>query len=232
VPETRGGRQALERTSRGEPVSAHGLLGGDAVGTVSDLELYVPPEMLADLHEPRLVITPGYIGRDRRRPTPSPWRVCRRPKSRLVLVVMVALITSATVVPLTLALAPRGVSATATSPVRAQATAPGTDIAAAPRTRRERPARPARPVRSHAARSAARSTPSTNCDPSAGSAMSPGCLRRQQASQRQDARAAQRASRSEERSAAQAERTAAQAARAAVRAARVAARQQAAAPAP
>lgn len=201
------------------PVSAHGLLGGDSVGTVSDLELYVPPEMLADLHEPRLVITPGYIGRDRRRAAPSPWRVRRQSRSRLGLVVMVALITSATVVPLTLALAPRRVSATATNPVRALAPAPGTDVAAAPWTRR------ARPVRSHPARSAARPTRSANCDPSAGSAVSPRCLRRQQASQRQDARAAQQASRSEERSAARAARSAA-------RAARVAARQPAGTPAP
>jgi hypothetical protein len=222
VPETRGGRQALERASRGQPVSAHGLLGGESVATALDLEIYVPPEMLADLHEPRLVITPGYIGRDRRRPATSRWGLRHQPKSRLVLVVLVALITSAIVVPLTLALAPRGVSATATDPVRAHAPGPGTDVAAAQRTRKERPPRPAR---SHPAGSAARPKPSTSCDQSAGSAVSPLCLRRQQASQRQDARAAQRATRSEQRSAARAARTAA-------RAARVAARQQAGTPAP
>jgi hypothetical protein len=146
-------------------------------------------------------------------------------------VVLVALITSAIVVPLTLALAPRGVSATATDPSRAHAPRPGTDAAAAgaQRTRKERPPRPAR---SHAVGAAARPKRSTSCDQSAGSAVSPPCLRRQQAGQRQDARAAQRANRSEERSAARAERSAAQAARSAARAARVAARQQAGAPAP
>jgi hypothetical protein len=226
VPETRGGRRALERASGGEPVSAHGLLGGDSVGTISDLEVYVPPEMLADLHEPRLVITPGYIGRDRRRPAPSPWPVRRPPRSRLALVVIVALITSATVVPVTLALAPRGVPATATAPIRAHAAGPRTDVTGALRTRNERPAR------THAAGSAAHSTPSADCDQSAGSAVSPSCLRRQQASQRQDARAALRASRSEERSAARAERSAAQAARSSARAARVAARQPVGTPAP
>ena len=229
MPETRGGRRALERASRHEPVSAHGLLGGDSVGTVSDLEVYVPPELLADLHEPRLVITPGYIGRDRRRPVPWRWRVRRQPKSRLALVVMVALITSATVVPLTLARTPRAVSASAPHPVRAHSPGPGTGLARAPRTRRERPARPAR---SHAAGSPARSTPSAGCDPSAGSALSPSCLRRQQVSQRQDAHAALRASRSEERSTARAERSAAQAARSSAHAARVAARQAVGAPAP
>jgi hypothetical protein len=226
VPETRGGRRALERASGAEPVSAHGLLGGDSVGTVSDLEVYVPPEMLADLHEPRLVITPGYIGRDRRRPAPWQRRVRRPPTSRLALVVMVALITSAIVVPLTLALAPRGVSATATHRVRAHAPGPRTDVTRAPRTRK------ARPARNHRAGSAARSRPSAGCDQSAGSAGSPSCLRRQQASQRQDARAALRASRSEERSAARAERSAARAARSSARGARVAARQPAGAPAP
>jgi hypothetical protein len=214
------------------PVSAHGLLGGDSVGTVSDLELYVPPEMLADLHEPRLVITPGYIGRDRRRPAPPQWGGPREPTSRLALVVMVALVTSATVVPLTLALAPRGVSATATHPARAHASGPRTDLTRAPRTRKERQARPARPARSHAAGSAARSTASADCDQSAGATLSPICLRRQQASQRQAARAALRASRSEERSTARAERSAAQAARSSARAARVAARQAVGAPAP
>jgi hypothetical protein len=228
VPDTRGGRRALEGASRGEPVSAHGLLGGDSVGTVSDLELYVPPEMLADLHEPRLVITPGYIGRDRRRPAPPQWGGPRQPTSRLALVVMVALVTSATVVPLTLALAPRGVSATATHPARAHESGPRTDLTRS-RTRKERPARPAR---SHAAGSAARSTASADCDQSAVSALSPICLRRQQASQRQAARAALRASRSEERSAARAERSAAQAARSSARAARVAARQAVGPPAP
>jgi hypothetical protein len=185
--------------------------------------------MLADLHETRLVITPGYIGRDRRRTTTSRWGLRHQPISRLALVVMVALITSAIVVPLTLALAPQGVSATATDPARAHAPGPGADLAAAPRARK---VRPPHSVRSHAAGSATRVKPSTSCDQSAGPAASPRCLRRQQTSQRQDARSAQRASRSEQRSAVKAERAAAQASRSAARAARVAARQSAGTPAP
>jgi hypothetical protein len=220
VPETRGGRQALERASRGRPVSAHGLLSGDWVGEVADLEVYVPPELLADLHDPRLVITPGYIGRDRRRPATARWGDGNQPRSQLLLVVMVALLTSAIVVPLTLALAPRGVSAVATDPVRTHAPARGTDAASAPRTPKARSPRP---------------KPSTNCDLTVGPAASPLCVRRQQASQRREALAAQRVSRSEERATAeaerQAERQAAQAARSATRAARIAARHPAGAPA-
>jgi hypothetical protein len=67
-------------------------------------EVYVPPEMLSDLHDPRLVITPDYVGRDRRRPGIGRGRPARggRPSLRLRDVVTVALVTAAAVVPLTL----------------------------------------------------------------------------------------------------------------------------------
>ena len=45
--------------------TASALLGSPP-GSGHALEVYVPPELLVDLHAPDLVITPGYIGPERR----------------------------------------------------------------------------------------------------------------------------------------------------------------------
>jgi hypothetical protein len=80
------------------------------VGT--DLEIYLPPGLLDDLHDPSLVITPAYVGperriRSRRSPRHRPDRARRRPGRwlRVSEVVAVIVATVAAVVPLSLIVA-------------------------------------------------------------------------------------------------------------------------------
>jgi hypothetical protein len=94
-------------------ISAAELLGGGIDGSGRAIDVFVSPQLLADLHDPRLVIAPDYVGPDRRRPQPPrmgavrhldrsvPRRsVDRTPGWRQVLVTVLA--TVAAVVPLTL----------------------------------------------------------------------------------------------------------------------------------
>jgi hypothetical protein len=89
------------------PVSAHDILGGPTDDRTAVSVVHVSSEMVADLHEPRLVISPGYVGRERRhlpvRLTPP---ATTRPSiHRWAQAVVVALVTAAAVVPLTLMVA-------------------------------------------------------------------------------------------------------------------------------
>ncbi len=91
----------------------------------------VPPELLADLYETAIVITPGYVGADRRRvprpsqdPRPSREPPARQRASRCALTVLTVLVTAAAVIPLTLigvhpaSSAPAPPAAVATAPLR------------------------------------------------------------------------------------------------------------------
>jgi hypothetical protein len=87
------------------PASAHQLLGGATDQAPVGPPVHVTPEMVADLHQPRLVISPEYVGRDRRDGlvrSPLLPVATRRSSHRWAQAVMVALVTTAAVVPLTL----------------------------------------------------------------------------------------------------------------------------------
>lgn len=109
---SRRGRSALTRRSSSPPLSAYALLGDPLVVPGSDDSgIYVPPELVADLYAPDLVITPGYIGPSDRgakaRPKPVPEYVAaaasaRRLPLRLGEIVVVVLVTVAVAIPLTL----------------------------------------------------------------------------------------------------------------------------------
>ncbi len=117
---SRRGRGALTRRRSSPPLSAYALLGGpvvvpesDVVVPGSDDGVYVPPELVADLYAPDLVITPGYIGPSHRgapprlRPRPVPDYVApaasvTRLRLRLWEIVVVVVVTVAVAVPLTL----------------------------------------------------------------------------------------------------------------------------------
>lgn len=92
------------------PASVLELLGGESKAIVDQHEVSappdvsVPPELLADLYDPQLVIFPEYVGSDRRRAGGSISRIRGgdRRSLRLGQIVMVILLTVAATVPLTL----------------------------------------------------------------------------------------------------------------------------------
>ncbi|MGO8871939.1 MAG: hypothetical protein ACLQPH_11170 [Acidimicrobiales bacterium] len=99
-------------------------------------DVCLPPELLADLHEPRLIITPDYVGRDRRRPG---WRGRRTalwpgPSLRARQALAVALVTTAAVVPLTLIASPAPISPTAPTSQRSAVAAAGDRVVRSART--------------------------------------------------------------------------------------------------
>jgi hypothetical protein len=102
----RGEGPELDREAGVPPVSAHGLLATIDEPTVRPV-VHVSPEMVADLHEPRLIISPDYVGRDRRHGLVfrGPDAPARRTTHRMAQAVVVALVTTAAVVPLTLMVA-------------------------------------------------------------------------------------------------------------------------------
>jgi hypothetical protein len=86
-----------------EPVTAYGLLAGGRRTTFEPSEVHVPHELLSDLDVYPLIITPDYIGPDRRttvRHYPDRPRPGRSLRGLEVLVIMV--ITMAVAIPLTL----------------------------------------------------------------------------------------------------------------------------------
>jgi len=135
-PRSGAGASAQEGTDPGTDTHAAGSSdrAGAAVGHRSfdvgpeDVDVVIAPEWLADLHDPTLVISHGYVGPDRRgAPRPDPlageapgfWR-------RVLLVV---LLTAVVVVPLTLIVArsvpPAAVVTPVAAPVRTAATPGG-----------------------------------------------------------------------------------------------------------
>jgi hypothetical protein len=103
----RGEGRELDRPAGVTPVSAHGLLAATIDEPTVRPVVHVSPDMVADLHEPRLIISPDYVGRDRRHGLMlrGPYEPARRSTHRLAQAVMVALVTTAAVVPLTLMVA-------------------------------------------------------------------------------------------------------------------------------
>ena len=139
----RGGRRALDEEGPVAPITVCGLLGPADVAT-GQLDVYVPPSWLADLHDPRLIITPDFVGRDRRfghRPPPSSSRsgVAPPPPStgrgsslRFHQLIAVVVATVALAVPLTLmASHPSSGSAPVQHPLRVARPVAATDVAAA-----------------------------------------------------------------------------------------------------
>jgi hypothetical protein len=135
-------------------------LGGGIDGSGRAIEVFVSPQLLADLHHPRLVIAPDYVGPDRRRPQPPRWGAVRHldpaaPRRsadrsrgwRQVLVTVVA--TVAAVVPLTLIVAHGPAQASASQPV-ATATRHGAATTAHARSGRQATALQRRAVRTEA----------------------------------------------------------------------------------
>jgi hypothetical protein len=59
------GHSARTGVETGRLVSAAALLAGATYGP--DIDVYLSPELVADLDQPDLVITPGYVGPERRR---------------------------------------------------------------------------------------------------------------------------------------------------------------------
>jgi hypothetical protein len=61
------GRSALIGADSDRPSSAAALLARPHCTSDPDVDVHLSPALVADLHEPRLVITPDYVGADRRR---------------------------------------------------------------------------------------------------------------------------------------------------------------------
>jgi hypothetical protein len=191
------------------PISAHGLLA--TIDEPTDWPVvHVSPEMVADLHEPRLIISPEYVGRDRRhglvlRPRYAP---ARPSTHRLAQAVIVAVVTTVAVVPLTLMMAHGAPSTSIPAGVARSQVDPAAG-SPSPRTPRVRPVRASKgpsPSASHQARST---------DRAAAHAAQAAANADQRA-----ARATRASSRAEQRSAAQAARSSRRAEAQAVRAAR------------
>jgi hypothetical protein len=103
----RSGPPATERAAPDGSLSAYGLLDVDCTGSAVDI--YLPPGLLDDLHDPSLIITSGYVGPERRdwaqrhrihRFKRAPGRPGRG--LRLIQTVALVLATVAAAVPLTL----------------------------------------------------------------------------------------------------------------------------------
>jgi hypothetical protein len=203
----RGEGQELDGPAGVTPVSAHSLLAGTIDRPTVWPVVHVPPEMVADLHEPRLIISPDYVGRDRRHGIVhrQPLAPPRRSTHRLAQAVIVALVTTAAVVPLTLMVAHQ--APTATGPGRA--TRAQVHPATTARTPRVRPARASIASSAGTAARQGRSTDRAAAQSARAAA----------AADQRAARTARASNRAEQRSAAQAARatrhSAVQAARAA-----------------
>ena len=145
----RGRGQVLDGDTGLAPVSAHELLAGTTGDRTVVPVVHVSPEMVADLHEPRLVISPEYVGRDRRQ-GPVRWVPSapdRRSGRRWAQAVVVALVTTVAVVPLTLMVA-HGV------PAATDRGGAATGLLVHPVA--NRPTRPTRPTRAASATASAR----------------------------------------------------------------------------
>jgi hypothetical protein len=120
------GHTALVGAGTDQPLSAADMLARPESSSAGEVDVYVSTELLADLHAPRLVVTPEYVGPERRhriRATvidpPASWsppRVDRGWSVRLLEIVVVAAVTVAVAVPLTL-MATRGTMPTHPVPV-------------------------------------------------------------------------------------------------------------------
>ena len=204
----RGRGQVLDGDTGLAPVSAHELLAGTTGDRTVVPVVHVSPEMVADLHEPRLVISPEYVGRERRYGPvrPQPPVTARPPTHRWTQAVMVALVTAVAVVPLTLMVAhgapaatgPGGATRTPARPVATQPVRPTST--AAPARAAARAARTSQRLAAQATRAAALADQRE--------------ARRVRASARDEQRSAAQAARATRRSEAQAARVAREAERA------------------
>jgi hypothetical protein len=188
--------------------------------STGEVDVYVSTELLADLHEPHLVITPDYVGPERRRRMRatvvdppafcSPPRIDRGWFVRLVEIVVVAAATVAVAVPLTL-MATQGTTPThpvpATTAVRSSTGGATVHAAGAARSEAARQARVTRTGRHQAAvtAAAARHTASRTASHTVraarvDAARSASAARQVQAEARRTARAGQRATRAAARS--------------------------------
>jgi hypothetical protein len=69
----RGGRRVHRAQTNSQDGTLHQLLAGDAGDARGLAEVHIPRALLSDLYDHPVVITPEYIGRDRRAPVVSEW---------------------------------------------------------------------------------------------------------------------------------------------------------------
>ncbi|HEX7460221.1 MAG TPA: hypothetical protein VF279_06290 [Acidimicrobiales bacterium] len=213
----RTGHTALVGAGTDQPLSAADLLARPQGSSTGEVDVYVSTELLADLHAPRLVITPEYVGPERRHRTrataidlPDPWsppRVDRGWFVRPLKIVVVAAVTVAVAVPLIL-MATQGTMPTHPVPVAtAVQSSTGGAAAHAARAARSEAARLARVVRAGrhqaevAAASARRTARHAAQAARVDAARSAHAARQMQAAARRTARADQRAARAVARTA-------------------------------
>ncbi len=196
--------------------SADGLL--DVAGTGRAVDIYLPPGVLDDLHDPSLIITPGYVGperrdRARRYRIYRSKRALRRPGHglRLIEVVAVVLATVAAAVPFTLIASHSMVEASAAraAPSNPTAEATGALRASGAAVRQHHSGRLGlRPVRLAANRRRIATGPAVAVQPRSASCTLPGnavrtarCSARLARTDRQEQRASLRATRASLRAA-------------------------------
>jgi hypothetical protein len=201
------GHSALVGAGTGQPLSAAALLARPQCASTGEVDVYVSSELLVDLHEAHLVITPEYVGPERRhrmRATDidpsaswSPSRIDRGWFVRLVEVVVVAAVTVAVAVPLTV-MATRGTTPAhpvpVTTAVKSSTGGTAAHAAGAARSEAARLARVARTGR-HQAAVAAATARHTAQAVRVNAARSVRAARQMQAEARRTARADQRATR-------------------------------------
>jgi hypothetical protein len=189
----RGGCQALEGERHLPQLTSPEPLTDAFGGSPRQTEIDVPPELLADLHEPRLIITPNYVGSDRRvSGARRPHRRGFGPSVRLIEVVVIIMATVVAVVPLTL-LASHAAVAVSSPP---QSSTPQSSSLRADRASSQ--PRSGRALRGRSARVGPRARPAheklaaaatATCAATGGAPLSQRCSRRQAASERHAQRA-------------------------------------------
>ena len=148
----RGGQRARGADKRASGPTAFQLLAAPVDAPVRPSEIDVPEEFLEDLYVHPLIITPDYVGADRRISAvrPARERVGHGSTLRAAEVLAVVVVTLSVAVPLTLLASHAAVAGTSSHP-------PVAYLPSSPRTLgRATPGRAATSYRSRAARSAAR----------------------------------------------------------------------------
>ena len=96
-----GATQTVPGPSRQQPGSGIAVLRRDVIVRPEDVEIVLPSSLVADLYDPSLVISQGYVGPDRRRFDRASPTVPSGPPAWLRQVRSVALLTAMVVLPLT-----------------------------------------------------------------------------------------------------------------------------------
>jgi hypothetical protein len=130
----RGGQRARGADKRAPGVTAYQLLGGEVDTPAPSPEVDLPEAFLDDLYVHPLIITPDYVGADRRTSAARHRRDRggHGPSLRAVEILVIVVATMSVAVPLTLMASHAAVAGTSTHPLTASPPSPPRTVGALP----------------------------------------------------------------------------------------------------